>query len=159
LFFRSKQRLDQKECQPEKDMKRISLITLFIAFILFAGCRKRLNEQYSDSLVGSWELFSVEGGMRIGPITQPPYSSRWIFTDSTYKHILSDSLIGSGDYMIRKSTDPQTGKEVSKLIFDINNPDPNLGLPFDISKNVLSIYRGWIAADGVIEKYRRVQND
>ena len=159
IDFRTKQRLSHSGCQPEKaGMKKFSIATLSLAFLLFAGCKKKEIERLSYSLAGTWELVSVEGGNLAVPypISQPPYSAKWVFARSTYEYFEDNILRHSGDYKIDRGVNVFTQQETDMIIFNIGNPNP-LELPFEISNNVLTIKRGLVIADGTIEKFRRIQ--
>ena len=131
---------------------------LLISGIDFIGCnkpdqKKNSNQNSSDSLVGSWELRVLHGGMMPsphGPNYPPGNGDRWKFTDSLYERYENGQLVVQGKYSLTKDTCPATGTYMDAFILQ---QDYSYKIFFEFSNDTLVMYNGIIAADGTITKY------
>src|SRR6476620_199460 len=130
------------------------LISIFLLFILFTGCRKYNGCSDSDDLAilkGKWELRSRMGGMAPGGNYQPGNGNLINFSDSTYEKWYNGQITVKGTYTISQGNNPETGTMMKKI-----NYEGGFEEYFEFVNNQLVLYSGIIAADGTISKYARL---
>lgn len=134
--------------------KNFSLVVLFSLVFIF-GCNK---SNTSLSIQGTWELRHSEGGYgppNRNPDFAPGNGNIWKFTSNTYQYYINGELSGTGSFTTTKDVAIATGRKMDALILNGNNEDQ---LFFEIKNNILTMYRGIIAADGTVQTYERVEH-
>jgi hypothetical protein len=129
-----------------------------ITAIIIIGCdkadqKKNPKKKATSSIVGSWELRVLHGGMiprPEGPNYPPGNGDKWKFTDSLYEHYEKGQLASHGKYSLIKDTCPATGTYMDAFVVQEDYPHR---IFFEFSKDTLVMYNGIIAADGTITKY------
>ena len=128
-----------------------TLLLASLLLFLISGCKKNNKDLGSDSIYGTWELRKTEGGM-VGPMNYPPGNGNKLkITSSAYAMYINDSLVHTTPITISTGTNPQTGKDASKLT-------DSTGYAFyaDVIAGRLHIYHGTFALDGVMNIYARL---
>ena len=145
---------------------------LFCAIFLFISCKKNSTSPQKNKLISSgyvvtdsaaingyWELRILYGCQtpNCNPYFEPGNGNTWKFTDSTYVFsVKSTSPVyansDSGRYSVGKDTSRVTGRLMDYFILKDDKYDT---LFFEIVKDTLTVYRGYIPSDGTIEKYVR----
>lgn len=136
-------------------MKRIVPVIFLFLLSFILGCNKPNS---STSIQGAWELRHVEGGYRApgaNPDFPPGNGNIVIFTANTYKYYSNGQLSSSGSFSITREFAAATGKKMDAIINDGNMDDKQF---FEINHDSLKIYRGIIAADGIIATYARIDS-
>ena len=126
---------------------------------LFIGCKKASIDHASvaSSIVGTWELRHLVGGLQ-SPGNNPDYppgnGNILNFSDSSYYYYYPNGqLRGNGSYSLVKDTCVATGQYMDGIIFDRQSYSERC---FEIKNNILTLYRGIVAADRTIETYERI---
>ncbi len=145
---------------------------LICAVFLFISCKKnsispQKNKAASSGYVvtdsaainGYWELRILYGCQtpNCNPYFEPGNGNTWKFTDSMYVFSVKSTspvyaYTDSGRYSAGKDTSQVTGRLMDYLILKEDKYDR---LFFEIVKDTLTVYRGYIPADGTIEKFVR----
>ncbi len=135
-------------------MKHIPLMSFLFLLTFLVSCKKTSTS--AISIQGVWELRHLEGGY--GPGGSPDFKSGngyiWKFRDSTYQQYSNGQLTSSDSYTLVKENTVATGKIMDAMIFDQNSYTQ---FSFKIKNNILTLYRGVVAADGTIETYERIE--
>lgn len=113
----------------------------------------------SASLNGFWELRILYGCQtpNCNPYFEPGNGNTYQFTDSSYRLYFKSvspayTVSDSGRFTTGKDTSQVTGRHMDFI--RLKN-DPYRILFFEIVKDTLTIYDGYIPSDGTIQKYVR----
>ncbi|MEP6585013.1 MAG: hypothetical protein ABJA90_12140 [Ginsengibacter sp.] len=138
-------------------MKKIITLASLAFCVLILVCCKKHSEVFSSSIAGSWELRKVTGGFRgiyPGNDYAPGNGNTWIISNATYQTYHNHSLIHSGSYSLGKDLSPATGQVTDFLILNANEK-----IYFEVQNDTMTLYRGELAYDGTIEKYKRIEDN
>ncbi|MDF3077022.1 MAG: hypothetical protein K0S09_911 [Sphingobacteriaceae bacterium] len=130
------------------------VIILLILFSLISSCKK---EDIESSLVGTWELRTLEGDM--GTITYPPGNGNVIkFTKGEYQILKNGAVTKAGTYTIVADAGfemsiclvKKKGEFENRIIYDGDNSSQKTFI--HISGNKLFLASGCFASDGGVKK-------
>ena len=123
--------------------------------LIFFGCKKTdTNSKGDSSLVGKWELTTVQAGLT-GEIKYPPGSGNSLeFAGSTYKRYVQGILTMSGNYTIVPDNNAMNevglaiapGDFENRIIFNEDMTAPKIF--FNISNRKLVLLSGFFPLDG-----------
>ncbi len=147
------QRFEIYTCQLGKvSMKKI-LPLVVLLFLFIFSCSKTNTP---ISIEGAWELRHLEGGYR-APGSPTDFATGngniWTFTNNIYQSRINGQLSGTGSFTTTKDYSMATGRKMDAIILNGNVNDK---LFFEIKNNILTMYRGIIAADGTVETYEKI---
>ena len=123
--------------------------------LVFFGCKKAdTNSKGDSSLIGNWELKTVQAGMTVEINYPPGIGNSLEFTGSTYKRYAQGILTMSGDYTIVPDNSAMNevglaitpGDFENRIIFDEDTTAPKIF--FNISNGRLILLSGFFPLDG-----------
>ena len=158
-------------CQHEKACMKslIFSVCLFVLSVAFTSCQKGETTNTNlaaTSIVGSWELRTMQGGMLPARELAPGNGTILHFTDTHYTKYENNTAVQTGTYaIIEDSTVSKTvglvmppGKSSHRIIL---KNDANMRSTFiDIEGDKLSLVWGYFPLDyGVFQQYEKIQAD
>lgn len=144
-------------------MVRNIFLLFVLCFLLFPAACKKENTHAENmisglqNLPGIWELRSAKGGYApgFGGDFTAGNGTKWSFTDSTYKRYSKGNFYDSGIYKLSSGINPATSTTMNAMLL---NSDTILPFYFHIANDTLTLYVGVIEADGIMDKYVRIEN-
>jgi len=144
-------------------MKKLyPLIILLPLLITSSSCKKDKLAALEQSLVGSWEIRHVTGGLNPDRTSSAGNGNVLQFTDTDYVYIVGTKVTAyTGTYCVGETGSGRDKEYTLSLldgVFYKKCGDDIMPKVFEIKGNRLTIYTGSVNFDGTIETYERVKD-